>query len=248
MTSPKYKLNKSPRLSANQLAELVNATPIRRRSIIRDAKFPKTVTVAHYMHAREGIEKFLTNPARTKPDFHSDIQTLTDIANSPGSKEWKSTDANLSIEALQRVEAAYGNTGLGALDLRKLSIKAPKLVIEGVQVSIAPFATTHAKQSGKELVGCATLLLNKSEGSSKVRMHRCKSAAILSLMFTQKHLINLGLPKPKLCFVYDVFDGTVIAAPTNYKRALNNMSAQCEEVASRWDSIDPPADYDGPGA
>jgi hypothetical protein len=44
----KYGYNPDPRLSANQLAEYLTATPTRRKSIIREAKFPKKSVVARY--------------------------------------------------------------------------------------------------------------------------------------------------------------------------------------------------------
>lgn len=132
------------------------------------------------------------------------------------------------------------------MDIRRLDITAPKIQIEGVAVSINPFASIHGKQKGKETVGCLSLLINKTEQSSNTRAHRCRSAAILSLQFAQKHLSSLGAPVAKLCMVYDVFDGRVITAPVNHKRQIDNMRAQCEEVADRWDLMTPPDDYDGP--
>lgn len=171
---------------------------------------------------------------------------LNALAESPTTKPWTRDDAQLCIEALKRVESAYGNTGLGTMDIRRLTIASPKIQIEGVSVSINPFATVHGKRKGKDAVGCLSLLINKTEQSSTARAHRCRSAAILSLQFAQKHLANMGVPIAKLCMVYDVFDGRVIAAPVNHVRQINNMRDQCEEVADRWDSIAPPDDYDGP--
>ena len=45
---------------------------------------------------------------------------------------------------------------------------------------------------------------------------------------------------------YDVFAGKTVAAPNTYKKRLENMELSCEEVALRWPTIEPPADYDGP--
>lgn len=216
--------------------------------MLRDAKFPKTVVVAHYTPAREAIQNFLTSPARTSPDFSDAHEALNALAASPTTKPWTRDDAQLCIEALKRVESAYGNTGLGSMDIRTLAMASPKLQMAGVSVSINPFASIHGKHKGESAVGCLSLLLNKTEQSTKKRMDRCRSAAILSLLFARKHLSDMGLPIPNLCLVYDVFDGLLVPAPANHKRRLDDMMAQCEEVADRWESIAPPDDYDGPDA
>jgi hypothetical protein len=47
----KHRYHHDPRLSANQMAEYLSATAVRRRSILREAKYPATVMVIRYEDA-----------------------------------------------------------------------------------------------------------------------------------------------------------------------------------------------------
>jgi hypothetical protein len=53
-------------------------------------------------------------------------------------------------------------------------------------------------------------------------------------------------PLPKLCMSYDVFGGVIEKAPTSFERLRNSMRHSCDEVANRWDKVEPPGGYDGP--
>lgn len=243
---PKYGYNPEPRLSANQLAELVNATPTRRKSIIAAAKFPSSAVVAKYKDASSSLVDFLANPARSVPTFTSAIAMLEGKASDPSLKQWARDDAARSAEALSAVIQHYNKTGLGKLSLKKLPNKQPKILLEGVEISASAACSVHGKFKGESAVGCLSLLFNKSEPSARVRDERCKTAAVLSILFSEQHLSHLGVAVPKLNMSYDVFLGKLVVAPNTFKKRLSDMSLACEEVVLRWPTIEPPEGYDGP--
>ena len=246
MAKPKYSYNPEPRLSANQLSELVNATPTRRKSIITGAKFPKGAIVAQYRDANEQLLAFLQNPSRHNPNFLTKIEALYEKSSDTALTAWVRNDAGRSAEALEAVQNLYNKTGLSKLDLRPLPLKKPKVILEGVQVSSSASCSVHGKFKKEDAVGCLSLLLNKSETSTAVRIERCRAAAVLSVLYAEQHLTNFGQAKPKFSVSYDVFRGVLVTAPNTYKKRLDNMKFACEEVVIRWPSIDPPSDYDGP--
>ncbi|WP_298916768.1 hypothetical protein [uncultured Algimonas sp.] len=246
MAKTKYKLHENPRLSANQLAEIVNASPSRRKTIIQQAKFPKTAIVAQYRDASDGIVNFLTNDARTLPNFHAKIEGLQAKFEDPSLSEWKRNDASRSAEALSAVMASYNKTGLGSLDLRALPQSKPKVNIEGVRISSSAVCSVHGVFRKQPAVGCLSLYINKSETSGAKRMEHCRSAAVVSLLYAKQHLSDYGAAVPKMNLSYDVFQGKLVQAPNGYKTRLGNMHAACESVVLWWDQIDPPSDYDGP--
>jgi hypothetical protein len=250
MTAPsaKYRLNAKPRLSANQLADYLNASSIRRKRVIQDAKFPRTPIVARYKAARDGITDYLCDQARPTSTLVSAIDQMKTHAAASESP-WTKQDSLLSIEAIESFHSGYGNNQMGVrkIECRDVTGSQPLLPIEGVQVSVALDATTHRKdKDGKDRVGGIILLFSKSETSSNDRVDRCKTAAVLALMFAEKHLKPLGKADPKLCFALDIFGKKAHPAPSSYKQRLNNINAACDEIADRWDSIEPPEDYDGP--
>jgi hypothetical protein len=246
--SAKYRLNSKPRLSANQLADYLNASSTRRKRVIQDAKFPRTVIVARYDGARDGIADYLCDLARPTSTLVTAIDQMKAKAEASDSP-WTKQDSLLSIEAIESFHSAYGNNKMGVrkIECRPMTASRPPLPIEGVQVSVSLDATTHRKdKDGKDRVGGVILLFSKSETSSNSRADRCKTAAVLALMFAEKHLTSYGKADPKLCFALDIFGGTAHPAPGTYKQKLNNINAACDEIADRWESIEPPPDYDGP--
>jgi hypothetical protein len=73
------------------------------------------------------------------------------------------------------------------------------------------------------------LLFSKTETSVNSRVERCRIAAVVVLLFAQKHLAYLGKADPKLCFALDVFGGAAHAAPSTYKQRLWAIVADNED-------------------
>ena len=144
------------------------------------------------------------------------------------------------------MQTSYNGTNLGKLDLKLLPIKQPKVILEGVEVSASAACSVHGQFKGEPAVGCLSVFFNKSEGSTRARDERCKSAAVLSILYSEQHLSHFGMALPRLSMSYDVLHGKLIEAPNSYKKRLGDMQNTCEEVALRWPTIEPPADYDGP--
>lgn len=245
-SKPKYGYNPEPRLSANQLSDYLNATPPRRKSIIREAKYPKTSVIARYSGARDGLTSYLCDAGRSPATLAKAIEKIKEREAKFSATDWTKQDCNLSIEAIQSFQKAYNSLGLAKIDCKSVVTKQPKLSIEGVDVSVALDATTRRRgKAGQECVGGLILLFAKSDASTKSREARCKTSAVLAALFAEQHLQYLGEPDAKICFALDVFGGRIFAAPSMYPTKLEHMKASCEEVALRWPTIEPPADYDG---
>ena len=107
--------------------------------------------------------------------------------------------------------------------------------------------TTHRVDKEKQKrVGGVILSLAKSEPSSKNRMERSKTTAVLVAVFAEKHLSHAGTVDPAICFSLDVFGGNLVKAPNSYIKRIDSIQNSCEEIALRWPTIEAPADYDGP--
>lgn len=246
MAKSKYSYNSEPRLSANQLGELVNASPTRRKSIISGAKFPKGAIVAQYKDANDQLLAFLQNPSRSTPNFLTKVESLYEKSNDSAFSPWVCNDAGRSAEALEAVQSLYNKTGLSKYDLKALPHIKPKVIISGVKVSSSGACSVHGKYKGQNAVGCMSLLFNKTEASNTARIERCKSAAVLSVLYSEQHLSDHGIAATKLSMSYDIFMGKIVLAPSTYKKRLSDMKFACDEVVMMWPLIDPPSDYDGP--
>lgn len=250
MATPKrkYGYNPDPRLSANQLSEYLTASPTRRKSIIRDAQFPKTVLVARYDGARDGICRFLADGTRPQRILAEAVGALNARHGEAGATDWIKDDTRLSVAALQAFQKIYGQLALAKIDCRRVVKRVSPLKIADVEISVQLDLTTHrlGKNGGADTVGGVVMLFSKTETSSKSREERCRTASVLAALFAEQSLGYLGEMDHKLCFSLDVFGGRLYQAPGTYKRKQTLMQDSCEEIHLRWMTIEPPSDYDGP--
>jgi hypothetical protein len=143
----KYGFNPDPRLSANQLAEYLGASATRRKSIIRDAKFPRPVVVAQYRDARNGISRYLTN-LTTAPDVLAETMIrLQQRETAPDASDWVRQDCTQSREAIDTFLRSFNALGLGRFEFRPMAANPPALQIAGVSVVVSLDATVHGKRS-----------------------------------------------------------------------------------------------------
>lgn len=247
-SKPKYRYNAEPRLSANQLAEYLKASPSRRKQIVKAAKFPKTVIVAQYKGAREAIAKFLCDTARDQAILVSAVNAMTEREARANASDWVKDDARRSIEAIRSFQRGANAMGVQKLDCKAVASGQPPLHISGVDISVSLDATVHRlSKDGSNLVGGVIFLLSKAdEASAKARAERCRVSAVLSYLFAKEHLAYLGAADPKLCFSFDVMAGRAMPAPVSHKTLIDHMKDSCEEVVLRWKDMAPPDDYDGP--
>lgn len=247
MPSKKYGYNPEPRLSANQLAEYLKASSTRRKSIVREAKFPKVAVVTRYRYARQSIVKYLCDDTRSLASLFESMADLQTRGQSPSATPWQKEDFNLSAEAVAGFQKALNSLKVTKFDCILALPNQPKLEISGVDISVsADIFTVRDDKDGTRRVGAVVLLFSKSEASAKGRAELCRVSALLAAQFAGKHLGHIGAVDPKMCASIDVFSGQSHEAPGSYIKALENIGNACEEVALRWAVTDPPADYDGP--
>jgi hypothetical protein len=243
----KYRYNADPRLTANQLSEYLKASPTRRKQIIKGAKFPKAAIVAQYKIARDSLSKFICDSARDHTILVSAHEKLLEREAKTNATDWVKDDSRRSIEAIQAFQKNANAMGIQKLDCKSIATSQPNLQIAGVDISVTLDATTHRLNKGEDMVGGVIFLFSKADdATAKARQERCKIAAVLALLFTQKHLLYSGKADHKLCYSIDVLAGRAHQAPATYKTILDHINDSCEEVALRWPGIAPPEDYDGP--
>lgn len=239
---PKYRLNCDPRISANQLAEYVLASPTRRQAILRNAKYAPTFLVIRYSAARSAICRYLSDDARPIGPLITAENEQMQLAAAAGSS-FQQNDAALCAEAIKTFRGISIQNQIPFVTFTPNTQDLPKLAINGVDVSIR--LDLIARNSGKELVGGAIIQTSKAVASKSWRDDHSKIVASLVWMLSSAHLGAFGTIDRKLCMSIDVFGGEFISAPTNYKRKLNDVNASCAEIAALWSSITPPSDYDG---
>ena len=239
---PKYRLNPEPRISANQLAEYVLASPTRRQAILRNAKYAPTFLVIRYAAAREGIGRFLADDGRSPQPLITAQNELLQTAQDSSLSSFAQNDAALSAEAIKAFRAIPVAQKIPYATFTRNPDTLPKMNISGVEVSIR--LDLIARDQGKGLIGGAIMQTSKAVASKSWRDEHSKLVASLVWMLSNKHLASLGSVDRKLCMSIDVFGGDIIVAPSSYKRKLNDVNASCVEIAALWPFITAPSDYE----
>jgi hypothetical protein len=53
-------------------------------------------------------------------------------------------------------------------------------------------------------------------------------------------------PLPRLCMALDVHGNELVKASSPSSQFRDNVLISCSEIETKWDSVPPPDDYDGP--
>jgi hypothetical protein len=216
---------KRPQLSVTKLAEYVQATPLRRRAIVKMAKRPMTFIVRRYELARFFAKEFF------KAKFDKGVLDLgiKKIKDSKGKG-----NPDMPVESLERLKAM----SFSELDIQDLTIhdyqgSNPKLKYSGIAVSVYPDLVLRGTTSrGKKVVGVV-----KFHFSSSFRLSDETSinACVMLHEFTERFIVETGEEVARdLCLLVDPFAGTVSTAPSAVTRRLNTITVACEEVSFWW--------------
>lgn len=242
MATAHYREQKTPRISANELARFMVATDIGREGIIRNARWQGTVRVVRYRAARDCIGRFLADKARSHRILAEGRAAFEAILDDPSATPFKQEDARASIVALDNFQRRYNQLGLGGMNFERAT-RLPPLDMEGVEVGVALDAVV--KVPNPDRVGGILLRMarggeGETENAASRRREVGRNAAVLIYMGVARHLTKLGAASPDHCYSIDVQHGEMHQTPRNYLAVNDNMRAACRTIAALWDSIEPP--------
>jgi len=245
ITERKYGYRARPQVSANQIAEYLIATASGRKRAIQNARFPKRSIVAQYGKAREGLVNFLADGTRSTKHLINATDYLTKRGQRKDASDWIKRDSKQSIDAIVAFQGTYNRIGVRTLDCRLAPSRLPVLDEWATRVSVDINVTMHVPTNeGRDRIGAAILLFSRGEASSNRRIDQSKTIASLIHGFCVRFMSDRGDPDKKLCLAIDVFGGQ--AYRPQGIRKLDHIRDACDEIASRWEAVSPPADYDGP--
>jgi len=242
--APNFGFHRNPRFSANHLAEYLTTTNAKQREgVIRKAKFPRKVSVVAYSQALPAIGKFL---ASNSPDLSYFDDAIARLAakelREDGYNKDEAKRCQAAIEAFKQTFPSVANRKYrftaGPQDL------AFKIADVRVNVRLDAPVVEEAKDGQLFSGGCVLVMASTPDACKNIEDRRKHVAALVhwALQDTSSQIE----PLPRLCMSFDPFGGEVIKAPTATERLRNTMTASCREVASGWNSIEPPSGYDGP--
>ncbi len=245
MAATHYREQKTPRISANELARFMVATDLGREGIIRNARWQGKVRVTRYRVAQTALAEFLADRMHSHRILGAARQRLEAVLSDPKASSFKHEDARASIVAIDSFQRGWNAYGLAGLNFQSPP-RLEALEISGVNVTVTLNAVTlsesptRATQVGGLLLRMARGADGETDGAAAKRREIGRNAAVLVYMCAAKNLTKLGLPAPDVCYSVDVQHGEAHQAPKNYLAIAENMNAACRTIAALWDSARPP--------
>jgi hypothetical protein len=221
---------KEPRISVNKLAEYLQASTVRRKQIVKDAKYPPSYQTTRYKDARNTMKNYLLNGDEDPVLELIDKLDLIEEFDS----DFQEQDNRLSIEALESLLTADISVFEG-YELRHYGGDNPYVNIKGVDISVNPDMLIYYSLEGTSYVGALKLHVSKSNILS---IESQKIVAVMLYNFVDAHEARADIiPDSRVCFSFDVFNKTIESCPSSRKLRLKNIEVACEEIALWWDKI-----------
>lgn len=220
----------TPRISINQLAKYLAATPTQRRRIIRDQKRPPTYKVVYYEHAKNSIARFIVGGCSDESVITDEIARL--VAETP-SNEYEEARLVNNVEALEAFLDTYDALDFDGLTVAHGYNDPPKLILAGgVEVSVRPELVLDGEYRGQPAAGAIKLYFSK--GDPLTRMTGPYITAVVN-RYADQHLTHDGeVASPRHSCVLDVFAGELHRTPAATTRRFQDLEAASQEIALWW--------------
>jgi hypothetical protein len=226
------RVRSSPRISVNKLGEYITSSPIRRRTILRNQKYPSEIIITRYNDCVDPIINFFADPVHDPGRLHRAIE---EIRVQPALNDNQVTTRRVNIEALTRLLEAHELLTGNGLAFRRLPDQAPHLKIADVEVSVRPeLEIVRTDRQGAIRYGLLKLYLKKSHPLEE------DTAKYIATTLHQYAELNYGPAEavdPPCCLVLDIFAKRTHSAPRNYRNRRGDIVAACEEIGSRWSTL-----------
>jgi hypothetical protein len=224
-------IGSEPYISVNKLAEYMNANATRRRQIVNMLKDDKDFWKLRYQDARAVIPKYFRNGYDNRI-LDKAIKRIEERIQTPGLTKWDIDDAKnsiLAIDALKKTEFP-DLSDYEIIDNQKLDY----IELAGVKVTIKPeiyLENIHSKK-----IGGVKFHLSKGEQTRLELTGMQYAATIIKYGFIDKG-IDVSKIDNNACISIDIFERNYATSPAAYVQRVNALTAACEEIALRWDSI-----------
>ena len=229
---------KKPQIPVNKLGEYIEASAVRRESILRELKYVKPFKGAmRYSRARKVLVEYFA-------DHHGDESFLRSALGNLGPNPFGRKTENAHRASCRAAISSFLANDFSQLGIRVVDpvfaegdiFAQEYLSIENVTISMRPDLVIRGEgPKGCEVTGVLKFHFGKDfplgiEGGAHV-------ATLLHQYAEEKYgSEHMGTPR-ELCLLLDVRQGTVHEAPSSYKRRRKLIAASCREIAARWDSL-----------
>jgi len=220
-----------PRISISKLAEYLVASAGRRRTILRDQKYPPPFKAANFTHAYPAIADVLLRGC--EPGV-ADAYVAAWREQLPRSKSpIAARTLKLCIEAMSAFKALAATTMFKGLVFAP-GLREAYVQRAGVLLSIRPELLLSGPSPG-----ALKVYLGKTTPLSRDADRKMGSGGYAA---TALHLwaeSQFGGARAENCLVLDVFAGSLFRAPSRHVKRRGDIDSACEEIGAVWASLQP---------
>lgn len=219
------------KISANKLGEYLTATPVRRKQIIKDQKYPQPFITSRYKDARALLIEHLVSESKSIDSLKSKLAKL--LQNQTGSV-FSKQDRGLSSEAVLSFLKLTDLSKLNDYQFIAVDKFSEKYVVLGnTKVSIRPDLFLRNKKTG-QINGCVKFHFPKS---TQLTEKSGNYVAALLREYMEKTTTDPSSIIFSKCIALDIHSGLLSEAPKANKKRLDDLIAACEEISVRWSFI-----------
>jgi hypothetical protein len=215
-------------ISLNPFAEFFISSKAVKNRLIRQQLVPNKFLIPWYQFAKSVLKKYFSNINDESP-INEGLETLKKRV--PTNKRQQS-DKNVSIEALQKVAIIKKPRLLSRLKYEVLSSKAKSIVINGVEIKVAPDLIIKAVVDDQTVYGAVKFHVKKTKAFD---LNQAELVSLLLFKFLEKNIAKKDeRVLPELCICFDVFSERMVHAPDNSKKHESIIRSLCNEIKEIW--------------
>ncbi|QQL51002.1 hypothetical protein [Mucilaginibacter ginkgonis] len=220
-----------PNISLNKLGEFQNATPAKKRSILKSIKFPSTFKNARYSSPKSAFTNFMAD----KHHDYSIFETKKNlIAKRVADTSWKINNKVCCMEAVDHLKTISETTVVPYLTFKSqkgLQKEFSNINIDGVEINLNPDIVLLDNRD-LSIKGVVKLVFSKSR---EVDFTEGQMISGLLKYHIDKHYgLNID---PVNCMSIDVFHDKHALAPVHFDEQYKKIKMSCKEILELWPSI-----------
>lgn len=228
------RVRNAPQLSLGLLGEYMVASFVRKRSILRDSKFPKEFLGARYDPAQKAAVRYLAGGSADRDRLGSDIDRL--LIGSERSR-WFQQRQKLCDQAIRCVLDIEDALKLEGLNVVAGCDSNHRMDVSGVAVTVIPDLIIRGAGRAGPFVGALKFRYVKTK---PIDDEWAGYGATLLHKFVEERLATGGVAADRRqCRYVDVFGGRAFEAPQSFKERRKEVEAACLEIKALWPVIEP---------
>lgn len=244
-----WRVNRSPRFTALELGEYMEAIDDRRETMRRNLKYERLAPSLLYSHLHKSVARFLVSPTRDQRIL-AECRTYLEQEQQNAVSPQQADNAKYALRSLETFERSLNALQIGGVTVEHAPIFRTREV-SGVKISVQPTTLLRvARSRGAPLRGAVIVDLAKGTApkSDDLKARATRAMAFTAMLLhdlVSNTVVSTGeKASPDHCYTFHSYRQERVASPTNYRKSFNVMEATLRAVRDLWASIQPPASFD----